>query len=101
MSISLGVVGDFVNASADDARLPGMVAQAQALLVSEFNEQAVDTVLWDWATVQTVGELWKRATSNGALVQYGPDGQQSFLSSDVLAPVRPQLKRYKRLGAVG
>jgi hypothetical protein len=59
MSISLGVVGDFVNASADDARLPGMVAQAQALLVSEFNEQAVGSVLWDWATVQTVGELWE------------------------------------------
>lgn len=54
-----------------------------------------------WCVSQVAKRITEiEALSNG-IVQYGPDGESSFLPGDPLAPVMKTLNRYKGIGGVG
>ena len=62
---------------------------------------SMPTELYDWTIAQVAKRLGEIDKLANGVVQYGPDGETSFLSSDPLKPVRTVLNRFKGLGAVG
>lgn len=59
------------------------------------------TEIHEWCVSQVVKRLGEIESLSNGVVQYGMDGETSFISSDPLKPVLSTIKRYKGIGAVG
>jgi hypothetical protein len=55
----------------------------------------------EWCVGQVAKRLGEIDRLSNGVVQYGPDGETSFMSGDPLKPVQSTLNRYKKIGAIG
>lgn len=104
MAVTLQQVADACGTDAAQASLPGILAFAQVLVddyIARSCGRRVPTAIRDDAVVEVCARKWERMKNPNGTIQFGPDGQVSYLSNDPLRSVRPQLDAYRGLGAVG
>lgn len=96
-------VSEFIGVSPNDPVLPGLLAAASTLVdayLGTGKTRCPDELL-NLSIRLVTRRLWDIYKSSNGVVQWGPDGESSFLPADMLKPVTPILARFRGLGAVG
>src|SRR5689334_11341429 len=103
MTVSVEDLAGYVNASPADPTLPGLLADAIALIDAHLGtgKTVCPSRIYDLAVKQLGSELWARRNSPGGVAQWGPDGQPVRLARDPLVSVRPLLAAFRPIGTVG
>lgn len=104
MSVTNAQVADFLNLDVSNPRVPQLIEQAVTLISDRLGLRGMQRIpddVFDYAIIQTCGELQRAYQAPGANLQWGPDGTAVYGDRDVLARVMPQIRKYKGTGALG
>lgn len=94
----------FVGVSASEPLLPALIEVATALVDDKLSDAGRDRIpqpVYEVAVKLVIRRLFEIQRSSKGVVQYGADGEVTFLPADALKPALPMLAPYAGLGAVG
>ncbi len=100
MAIALEYAADYVNAKNDDPMIAVFFATAKSM-VDDYVRPTCPDDLRDWAVLEITARLWERRNSPNGAAQFGPNGEVVRVAADVMHSVKPTLKKWRKLGAVG
>lgn len=101
MSTTIADAASYCNASDTDENLIRSYNTATTLVTDYVRGKSVPETVFDTAVLTVTSELFSRRNSPGGLMQWGADGEVVRMSKDALNSVRPMLKPYLGIGAVG
>ncbi len=102
--VTVEAVAEYIGATSEELLLPVLLSQAESLIDSYLGPRGRSRIPQperDGAVLQLVSELWSRRNAPAGNLQWSPEGGAVYMASDPLQSVKPLIRRYKDLGAVG